>query len=64
MGEDVGVSIGCAESIRSGLVGEGDSRRERARGEEGGLHRRVACVNGGGDPWEDEGRDDDGEGVS
>lgn len=45
-------------------MGDGDSRSETARGEEGGLHRLVACVKGGGEPCEDEGREDDGEGVS
>lgn len=63
MGEEVGVSVGRAESIRLGLcTGDGDCRNDNARGEEGGLHRLVACVKGGGEPLEDDGREDEGEG--
>lgn len=65
IGDDVGVSRGRAESIRSGVwMGDGDSRSDATRGEEGGLHLRVACVNGGGEPLGDDGLDEVGEGVS
>lgn len=59
------MSFGRPESIRSGgSTGEGDTRNDATLGDEGGLHLLVACANGGGEPLDDDGLDEVGEGVT